>query len=248
MEPINRFNSDVERGKYVSFAVKYILANGEDIQKSIDGLFDEERKRWISRKLRGSEHPDIEWLKLSSSNEVLREAVWNVFRYRAINLKVCCDAYAADLGMGCKDFYNTIATALPSSKVNLPNGSECSLFDTLKLVRDQLAHANDPKHRSDRERLGISDVRSFLLTKVRFFDDGLDKRLASYDLCSQNIQGELYLHSGVDYENGSFSFYEILEQEICNAINAYDAIRSGTFNDEAECIEKGFWRPVSFVK
>ena len=226
MNPINIFNSDVERGKYVTFAAKYISDNRDTIQKSIDGFFDEERKRWIFRRPRGSEHPDIDWSNVSSSDDVLSEAIWNIYRYRIVNLKVCCDRYAADIGLELKDFYTSVNATLPSLKFILPNGSQVSPFDVLQLTRHLLAHANDPKHQAERKKLGINDVRSFMSINVCFFDDGFNQRLASYNPFSQRIQAEMFLHSGViDYEQGCDSFCVILEEEICNAINAYDAIR-----------------------
>lgn len=245
---IDTFNNNVEFGKYVFFAAYHVREHKDEIQKSIDGEYEEVRKKYGTRPLRGSEHYDINWESLTTVQEVYDSLIWSTVRYRMINLKVCCDDYAKDMGISnLAMFYKTVESTLPSLKFVLPDGSEVSPFDLLKNMRDTFAHNSDPGCKDSSCVPKDTDLRSLALTPIFFFDDGLDLKVASYDPHSEVIAECCSMHSDtLDYEQGLLQLFEILEMEVCRAINAFHAIRTGMHPDEEACIVSNFWRPLNF--
>lgn len=246
--PLDRFNHEVEYGKYVFLSVKQVMERKEEIDKSIRGEYDNVRNDLGAHQLRGSESLDLSWIGSTSSNDVLIETVWYSVRSAIINTKVCCDGYARGMEGDLKKFYEEIEKVCPSIMIILPNGKRVSPFVVLQLARHCLAHDEDLKGEAERKRLGMEDIRSFLLTPIRLLDDGKDIRLLSYDVKSQVIQGYIVTREVImPYENLTDCLYTFLIQECERAIRMYDAIKNGQFKDETECVQENYWRPTKFV-
>jgi len=252
-EPIERFDQELEWGKYIVLSPLYIRDHKDEVTKSINGGYEEVRRKFGVKPLRGSERDDITWVGSVNAQDAYDRAMWYSVRYRIINLKVCCDGYAVNHG-GKAKFYEDLYAKIPRGKIELPNGKEEYPFEIVRLIRNVMAHDGSEEKKDDKAKrieLGMDDIYEFLMTPYCFVDDGEKVKMASYDLNNEIIRHTVNAlcseGKALSICNCKECLYTLIENECAAQIRTYDTLLNGTFKDEASCIEENFWRPLEFV-
>lgn len=231
MEPIGEFKMKFEHGKYLTLSLMHIRNMSGDINKSIEGFYEDERKKWELAPLRKFETLDLNWMGIYSANDVYNAAAYRLMEYRVIHLKQLIEAYCSSHFSSLKECYDDLMKQCSEVKLPFEDGKMHNVFDILRDSRNYFAHN---KNSFKAHTPGFDP--ELLSKSVCTFNNGRDvKRFAfgrdNNESMRENRGTPLYTN-----------YWNVLEDECYQAIVMYDHMRE-TEETVKDCIENNYWRP-----